>query len=963
MIKLNNVNKFYNKGKSNQIHVVNNVSLELPDKGIVGIFGRSGCGKSTLFNLIGGLDKFEKGSILIDDQNIKKDTDLIRNKYIGYIFQNYYLHNNESCFNNVANSLRLCGIEDEEIIEDLVVQALKNVGMEKYRKRTPDTLSGGQQQRIAIARAIVKNPHIILADEPTGNLDDNNTIMIMELLKEISKNHLVLLITHEEKLVDYYCDMIINLNDGKVVNIIDNETKSDLISKDKNDIYLGDLDKKNIVSENTVIEYYGENIEKPLNIKIVNVDNKIYIQFDNHDVKVVDKKSEIKLKEGKFIPKKETTKNEIIIKDIPNTNKQFGKLFTFKDSVINGFKNLLMKKKRRIEKTMYFVLTLFSIVTVVFSSIFGTAFKKIEQINNNYNHNVFYIKATDEIGEIVNDAVKNKQHGMEYSHIVYNRGPYSNNVEFKMASFETVKPYRGYHFFDAVYLSDTLIEKNQVIVGRIENLEDNEIVITSQLADKIIEGSNYGNIKEYEDLIGWFCPTIITNDKTSIVAGIVRSNNSAIYLDENVLSDLIVPSSNLPIRKANKYGVNLNQGELVYLNVNGLDSSLITIGKDFKINGVDFKITEVKTRYSKYQEYLEAYYSSLISEEEYMLSKVKELYPSINESEYQNYYEVVKNQYYFDYLDIYYQYYDEYLEHLTFFDNSNFHIWLYQEKDIELAKYYTMSSGIIYYACKEYKEKNGVYPTIKESDSLNTKPYYIQIDELDAMYKADFYTNGYSQLLQDVYLLNDYDYYLMSKQTGYTSEIIESQRHEYYPRYILVYSNDVESTQSFLESLFEGTVIMDEGYPSVLYPSSNKETLLKEVENEIMTNLISIGVLMSIMSICMYFIMKSSTMNRIKEIGIYRAIGVTKKNFIFKFMIETLVLISTTVLIGYLLSSGFIWMITSSSAALLEFIYYPWYVALILLGILYLVTLVCGLLPILSLLKKTPSEILAKYDI
>jgi ABC-type antimicrobial peptide transport system permease subunit len=109
--------------------------------------------------------------------------------------------------------------------------------------------------------------------------------------------------------------------------------------------------------------------------------------------------------------------------------------------------------------------------------------------------------------------------------------------------------------------------------------------------------------------------------------------------------------------------------------------------------------------------------------------------------------------------------------------------------------------------------------------------------------------------------------------------------------------------------------------------------------------------------------MKSSTMNRIKEIGIYRAIGVTKKNFIFKFMIETLVLISTTVLVGYLLSSGFIWMITSSSEALLEFIYYPWYVALILLGILYLVTLVCGLLPILSLLKKTPSEILAKYDI
>lgn len=963
MIKLSNVNKFYNKGKSNQIHVVNNVTLELPEKGIVGLFGRSGCGKSTLFNLIGGLDKFEKGSILIDEQNIRKDTDLIRNKYIGYIFQNYYLHNNESCFDNVAHSLRLCGIEDESIIEDLVLQALKNVGMEKYRKRTPDTLSGGQQQRIAIARAIVKNPHIILADEPTGNLDDNNTLMIMDLLKEISKDHLVLLITHEEKLVDYYCDKIINVSDGKIINIVDNETKGDLISKNKNIIYLGDLNKLNIVADNTIIEYYGEKLDKPLNMKIVSVDGKIYVKFDNNDVKVIDSKSEIKLKNDKFVPKKKNVNNDIVIKSIPNGTKKYGKLFTLKDSLFNGIKNLVMKKKRKIEKTMYFVLTLFSVVTVVFSSIFGTAFKKIEDINKNYDHNVFYIRATDEVGEKVNGAVKNKQYGIEYSHVVYNHGPYRNNVEFKMASFETVKPYSGYHFFNAIYLSDKLLKGKQVLAGRIEELEDSEIVITSQLADKIIEGSNYGNIKDYDDLIGWFCPTITYNNKTSIVTGVVKSDNSAIYLDENLLSDLIVPSSNLPIKKANKYNINVNKGEIVYLNVNGLDSSLITIGKDIKINGLDFKITEVKTRYEKYQEYLEEYYPSFISEEEYMFNKIKIDYPSLSEGEYGEYYDTVKDKYYFDYLDEYYQYYDDYMEHLTFFDNSNFYIWLYKEKEIEIAKYYTMSSGFVYYAAKEYKMKNGVYPTIKESDSLQTKSYYIEIDEYDAMYKSDFYTNGYSQLLQDVYLLNDNDYYLMSKQTGYTSEIVESQRHEYYPRYILVYSNDVSATENFLKALHKDSVFNEEGYPNVLAPSDNYGTLLKEVKNEIMKNLISIGVLMGIMSVCMYFIMKSSTMNRIKEIGIYRAIGVTKKNFVFKFMIETLVLITSTVLVGYLISSGFVWIITSSSKSLLEFLYYPWYVALILILVLYGVTLICGLLPIITLLRRTPSEILAKYDI
>lgn len=240
MISIKNIHKFYNKGKKNEIHAINDVSLELPEKGIVALYGKSGCGKTTLLNIIGGLLKVDEGDVLIYDQSISKNTDLIRNKYIGYIFQNYYLNKSETVYENIADALRIMGICNSNEIDYRVMTLLKKVGMEKYSNRLPETLSGGQQQRVAIARAIVKNPEIILADEPTGNLDEKNTIAIMELLKEIGKEHLVLLVTHESRLVDYYCDMVINVLDGSVSNIKKNLEVSDLKIYDSNIIYLGE---------------------------------------------------------------------------------------------------------------------------------------------------------------------------------------------------------------------------------------------------------------------------------------------------------------------------------------------------------------------------------------------------------------------------------------------------------------------------------------------------------------------------------------------------------------------------------------------------------------------------------------------------------------------------------------------------------------------------------------------------
>ena len=200
MIKLINVNKYFNRKKSNEIHVINNTSLELEDRGLVTFLGNSGCGKTTLLNAIGGLDNVNSGEIYIDDEKITTrrsgKRDEIRNAYVGYIFQNYNLIEDATVFENVSIVLKMMGIKDKKEIEERVMFILKRVGMDRYKNRPAKMLSGGERQRVGIARAIVKNPKIIIADEPTGNLDSKNTIEIMNIIKAISREKLVILVTH-----------------------------------------------------------------------------------------------------------------------------------------------------------------------------------------------------------------------------------------------------------------------------------------------------------------------------------------------------------------------------------------------------------------------------------------------------------------------------------------------------------------------------------------------------------------------------------------------------------------------------------------------------------------------------------------------------------------------------------------------------------------------------------------------
>ena len=218
MLKLENITKIY-EGKNFKQIALNDVTLAFRNNEFVSILGPSGSGKTTLLNIIGGLDKYTYGNLIIDGVSTRKykerDWNNYRSKKVGFIFQSYNLINHQTALSNVLLSLNIAGKPKKESIK-LAKKVLKDVGLENYIKKKPKELSGGQMQRVAIARALVTNPDIILCDEPTGALDSQTSIQIMELLKKISKEKLVIMVTHNVTLENKYSDRVIALNDGVI---------------------------------------------------------------------------------------------------------------------------------------------------------------------------------------------------------------------------------------------------------------------------------------------------------------------------------------------------------------------------------------------------------------------------------------------------------------------------------------------------------------------------------------------------------------------------------------------------------------------------------------------------------------------------------------------------------------------------------------------------------------------------
>ncbi len=220
MLQIKNISKKFVTGDLTQV-ALNDVSLNLRDNEFVAILGPSGSGKTTLLNIIGGLDRYDSGDIIINGVSTKKykdrDWDSYRNHTIGFVFQSYNLIPHQSILSNVEIALTISGIPKKER-RARARKALEEVGLGDQLHKRPNQMSGGQMQRVAIARALVNDPDILLADEPTGALDTDTSVQVMELLKNVAKDRLVVMVTHNPELADMYANRIVKLRDGKIID-------------------------------------------------------------------------------------------------------------------------------------------------------------------------------------------------------------------------------------------------------------------------------------------------------------------------------------------------------------------------------------------------------------------------------------------------------------------------------------------------------------------------------------------------------------------------------------------------------------------------------------------------------------------------------------------------------------------------------------------------------------------------
>jgi len=959
MIKINSLHKYFNRGKGNEIHVLNDITMELPERGMVAIFGRSGCGKTTLLNVIGGLDNYLSGSVEIDGEKITTDSDALRNRHIGYIFQNYNLNTGATCFDNVADALRLCGMSDKQdfdAIRERTMSALSAVGMAQYASRYPDTLSGGQKQRIAIARAIVKSPDIILADEPTGNLDETNTVMIMDILREIAETRLVLLVTHEANLVDSYCDRVIGITDGRITSVKENDISSGFVARNKNHVYLGEFEKSSEDAGAVSIDYYGEPAEGGIKLTVVNDGGKLYLRVDTPGVHVIDEYGETKLHEGTFEKKESGEKKSRLDLSLLSSfeGKKYGSLFTFFASLKSGSKILSGKKIRRGKKVAKAsnvlaasYLVCFALIFTILLSYCASGIALYDNVSGKTNQNMFYISLDIVDQNKLAEAVKKDEACIDYMYTSRFFNMSGTNLRISTGVFETFT-YSNYDAYRASVeiLPNTLINNSPVIAGSTEDLGRFDIVLSKEAADEILSTATYEYISEYEDLINCEIGASRYSSESKLhVAAIVESGELAAYYHPKTLaSNLLSSSSRLSLVPASDFGIDLKEGEAL---VGGNVQTKYTprVGETIKVNGVALKVTDVCSA-----EYGHCDYTSWLMHEN--------ITPESSDN-------------YFESLEKHYSYLHDYAVYCLLSGIDEAWILSYFIEGNKDALYLA-SRDIDYYAACKYRETHGAFPVSisMEDRQKYEKSFYALDRECGEFYNRNNYYNSSRYNPTAVYL-SDADYASAVFGFGETHPVALADYYHYSEykvtesnSHLVLHSTDPEATEAFLRAEFPELPPNDpelNGYDFVT-PTLVIETALADSRMEIISSIVGLALGLLLMCVCIYFIMRSSMLSKVREIGIYRAVGVSKKNLIYKFAVESTAIALQTLTVGFIIGAYLATTLASGGVTSATF-YFPFWLGALTLAFLIGTCILFGILPIASLLRKTPAQILAKYDI
>ncbi len=284
MIQVKNLNKTYDRARAGDHRVLKDVSFELPDTGFVCILGPSGCGKTSLLNAMGGLDRFDSGSLATGDTTVSRygtsAYETQRNRNFGYIFQNYYLLDNHSVGYNIYLGLHSLALSHAEKLRRIRM-ALQAVDMERFIRRRVSDLSGGQQQRVAIARALARRPRVIFADEPTGNLDEANTRNICTLLRQASRESLVIMVTHEEHIANFFADRIIRLDQGVITSDSDSWERGDLSLENDKELYTGDFQQSTTDNEQIKLRILQTEGAAPVELTVIADQNRIILKLSD----------------------------------------------------------------------------------------------------------------------------------------------------------------------------------------------------------------------------------------------------------------------------------------------------------------------------------------------------------------------------------------------------------------------------------------------------------------------------------------------------------------------------------------------------------------------------------------------------------------------------------------------------------------------------------------------------------
>ena len=835
MIKITKLNKYFYHRKSNEIHVINDVSIQFPDTGLVTILGESGCGKTTLLNVLGGLDSFYNGTIEYDNNKIEKYSwrkmDKIRNDKIGYIFQNYLLLPQRSVFDNLKLLLNMYDISDSEK-EERIDYVLEAVGMLRYKRKNVSELSGGQQQRVAIARALVKSPSLILADEPTGNLDEKNTIQIMNIIKKISKNVLVILVSHEKNIATSYSDYIIEVSDGKITNQSNLDGKSSYKYEDDQNLYLKEFAYKKIENNNINLDFYS-NEETKINLQIVFNNGKFYIKSSN-DVVLVDKDSEIKMineHKKELNASEEIEQNNFELKTI-SSSKSPG--LSFKERISLALSNLKKLKKR----TLFLRFPLFIISVLIMVSVQSviTASNIDRKAITNIDSRIYNISL-----EKGNARLNKDVHTFGFKYFCKDFIANNENIELSINlnhSFRFILPNFSqinndiYRLEGFSTLTHEQLNEDSIIYGRMPT-SYNEVVIEKWVIEKTLENSTIQNFMNISSFIN---KEIKSSDGslTFTIVGIADNNENTAYFNKWILMN-IFPSN---IKKEMQIFIPLS-----YYNK--------TYNQDIKLNKYEYIANQF------------LYYNA---PDELLLNNDASLNLTRNSFVYENTlpYRIIIS--------------DE----------------IYEELLISVLSYNNSELNLI---CVNEKEKE-------------------QVDKyVDSVY--DFYFNGELKA---------------NKENGFDESI----------------PADLIDVYLIIQSYSE--------YDNIMKPYINEA-------NKAVTSRLLITFTIVLLSILIvFFSMKSFAIKNIYDIGVFRAIGINKRSIIFVYAIQILIISLKSTLVGALMY----YFITSFIASIplidllvaMDFKLFI-YSTFGMIGI----NVLAGILPIIMYLKKTPAQLLSKYDI